>query len=64
MRPLPNASSRCLPRASTDSSTCPSSAAGESERRLVAGHARGHRMADERRHAPRRELERVPLGQG
>ena len=64
MRPLSKPASRCLPRASTDSSTRPSSASASPWRRLVAGSVRGHAMADERRHAQRRELEVVPLGQG
>ncbi len=37
---------------------------GESVGRLVAGSLCGHAMADEWRHAQRRELEVVPLGQG
>ena len=36
----------------------------EPVRRLVARSQRGHAMADERRHAQRRKLEGVPLGQG
>ena len=64
MRPLSNASSRCLPRASTRLEDAPVEHGGEAGRRLGARDSRVHALTDERREAQRRQLEGVALGQG